>query len=77
MNGISLLNSKEKSKQSSFAVLDQYGPDAILDLLEMNGIQPDDERLKTFDANNNALIKNCINGNLIIPDWEAFRRDIR
>ena len=57
--------------------MDEYDQDAIADLLEKNGIQPDDQRLQTSEVSTHTLIRNCINGNLIIPDFEAFRRDVQ
>jgi hypothetical protein len=56
--------------------MDEYDPDAISDLLEKNGIQLDDPRLQTSEVSTHSLIRNCINGNLIIPDFEALKRDI-
>ncbi len=59
------------------SVLDEYDQDAIADLLEKNGIQPNDQRFQGSEVSTQNLIRNCINGNLIIPDWEAFRKDIQ
>jgi hypothetical protein len=58
-------------------VLDEYDQDAIADLLEKNGIQPNDPRFQTSEVSTYTLIRNCINGNMIIPDWDSFKLDIQ
>jgi hypothetical protein len=56
---------------------EKYAQDAIAEVLKKNGIELNDQRLKISDVTTNTLVRNCIHGNLIIPDWEAFRKDIQ
>lgn len=66
-----------QGSDEKLSVLDEYDQDTILDILEHHGIKHDDPRFRTGGATSNRLIRNCINGNLSIPEWAAFKRDIQ
>jgi len=48
----------------------------LIKILVKNGIQLTDQRLFDTDLKNNQLVKNAVNGSLVIPAWQDLVNDI-